>query len=306
MLMIQQSSLRARWKRFLSPRLNATPHHLPIPLHVPRRYAQLPKLSEPPTIAVVTPAYNHGHFLERTLRSVLDQNYPRLQYVVQDGGSRDDTANLLRRYHDRLAHWESRPDGGQANAINLGFRHVQGDIMAYLNSDDLLLPGALHYVAHWFSRHPNVDVVYGHRVLIDTKDREVGRWILPPHDDTILGWADYVPQETLFWRRRIWEKTGAAMDESFQFALDWDLLLRFRAAGARIVRMPRFLGAFRLHEAQKTSAQMATRGDAEIRRLRERTLGRPVAMTEVLFAIRSYLRRHVLYRHLYRFGLLRH
>jgi glycosyltransferase involved in cell wall biosynthesis len=306
MLLIQQSSLRARWKRFLSPRLNATPHHLPIPLHVPRRYAQLPPLPAPTTIALVTPAYKHGHFLERTLRSVLDQNYPRLQYVVQDGGSPDDTVNVLRRYHDRLTHWESRPDGGQANAINLGFRHAQGDIMAYLNSDDLLLPGALHYVAHWFSRHPNVDVVYSHRVLIDVKDREVGRWVLPPHDDRILGWADYVPQETLFWRRRIWEKTGAAMDESFQFALDWDLLLRFRAAGAQIVRLPRFLGAFRLHDAQKTSAQMATRGDAEIRRLRERTLGRPVAMTEVLYAIRSFLRRQVLYRHLYRFGLLRH
>ena len=82
-----------------------------------------------------------------------------------------------------------------------------------MNSDDLLLPGTLNYVAGYFEKHPDVDVVYGHRVLIDEYDREIGRWVLPPHDDEILSWADYVPQETLFWRRRIWDKTGAAMDE---------------------------------------------------------------------------------------------
>ena len=132
-----------------------------------------------------------------------------------------------------------------AQAINRGFAHSTGDIMAYLNADDLLLPGSLNFVAAYFEAHPDIDVVYGHRVLIDADGAEIGRWVLPPHEDEVLSWADFVPQETLFWRRDMGERAGGAMDESFRFALDWDLLLRFRDAGARFVRLPRFLGAFR-------------------------------------------------------------
>ena len=94
-------------------------------------------------------------------------------------------------------------------------------MLAWLNGDDLLLPGAIEYVAHFFEQHPEVDVVYGHRIVIDADGREVGRSILPPHDDGVLSWADFVPQEALFWRRRIWERVGARIDESFQFAMDW-------------------------------------------------------------------------------------
>ncbi|MCI0682828.1 MAG: glycosyltransferase [Gemmataceae bacterium] len=303
---LRSMTFRYRWRKFTSHRLTALPHYPPRPINIPKHYTRLPNLAQPPAIAMVTPSFQQGHFLERTLKSVLDQEYPRLEYAVQDGGSQDDTAGVLGRYQHQLRHWASHPDRGQAHAINLGFQHVQGEIMAYLNSDDLLLPGALHYVADYFQRRPNVDVIYGHRVMIDEHDAEVGRWILPRHDNAILGWVDFVPQETLFWRRRIWDKVGGAMDESFQFALDWDLLLRFRDAGAKIVRVPRFLGAFRLHGAQKTSTQIATRGEEEIQKLRERCFGRPVFRSEVGPAIQSYIRRHVLYRHLYRFGLLRY
>src|SRR5262249_47748856 len=149
-----------------------------------------------PVISVVTPSYNHARFLERTMRSVLDQGYPRLEYIVQDGASRDGTAALLERCRGALAHCESCPDSGQANAINRGFRHATGEILAYLNSDDLLLPGSLAYVANFFRRHPEVDVIYGHRVIVNEHDLEVGRWLLPPHDDEVLSWGDYVPQET--------------------------------------------------------------------------------------------------------------
>lgn len=299
-------TFRHRWRKFTSHRLTAYPHYPPHPIYVPRRYTRRPKLAQLPTIAIVTPSFQQGRFLESTLKSVVGQEYPRLEYAVQDGGSDDETVSVLGRYEGQLHHWASHPDHGQAHAINLGFRHVQGEIMAYLNSDDLLLPGALHYVADYFQRHPKVDVIYGHRVLIDEKDCEVGRWILPRHDNDILGWVDFVPQETLFWRQRIWDKVGGAMDESFHFALDWDLLLRFRDAGARIVRVPRFLGAFRLHDAQKTSTQIATRGEEEIQKLRHRNFGRPVLHSEVGPAIKSYMRQHVLFRHLYRFGLLRY
>jgi len=256
-----------------------------------------------PALSIVTPSYNQGMFLERTMRSVLDQEYPRLEYIVQDGGSNDGTKELLRSYGDKLHHWESHADSGQAQAINFGFRHATGDILAYLNSDDLLLPGSLAYVARYFNAHPDVDVLYGHRIIIDVNDQEVGRWILPPHEDDLLSWADFVPQETLFWRRRIWERVGGRLDTSFQFALDWDLLIRFRDAGARFTRVPRFLGAFRVHPQQKTSARIADLGYAEMLRLRQRCLGRPVSDAEIRARVNWFVAKHIIYHQLHRLGL---
>ncbi len=295
--------LRQRLRQALRPRLGTHHQYPPRPIELPPPFRR--RLPQPvPVISLVTPSYNQAEFLERTLHSVLEQNYPRLEYIVQDGGSTDATPAVLQRHRGQLAHCELRPDRGQAHALNLGFRHATGPILAYLNSDDLLLPGALAYVAHYFNAHPNVDVLYGHRVIIDEDDQEVGRWVLPPHDDEVLLWIDYVPQETLFWRRRIWEKVGSALDESFQFALDWDLLLRFRAAGARMVRVPRFLGAFRVHARQKTSARMVDLGRPEIDRLRLRNLGRAVTEEQAQQFAQSYLRRHVWRRLLSRAGVL--
>jgi glycosyltransferase involved in cell wall biosynthesis len=305
-----RASLRPRietWvRKAFDLRLGVYEQYAPRPLHVPPHY-RASKLGpkDAPLVSIVTPSFAHARFLERTLRSVLEQDYQRLEFMVQDGGSRDGTADVLRRYAARLTHAESAPDRGQAHAINLGFAHATGEVMAYLNSDDLLLPGALHHVGAYFATHPAVDVVYGHRVFIDTEDREVGRWVLPPHSDTMLQWADYVPQETMFWRRRIWDRVGGAMDESFQFAMDWDLLLRFRNAGARIVRLPRFLGAFRVHDEQKSQAQRHSVGEGEMDRLRLRQHGRPVTRPEIRKRILGYVVRQAVYDRLYRYGLLR-
>jgi hypothetical protein len=170
----------------------------------------------------------------------------------------------------------------------------------------VLLPGALAYVARYFQANPHVDAVYGHRYVIDEADRLIGTWLLPPHDDALLPWIDYVPQETLFWRRRVWERAGGRMDESFGFALDWDLLLRFRAAGARMVRLPRFLGAFRMTADNKTSTQLDSAGRREIDRLRERWLGFVPTDADVARRARGYLRRHVLCRALHRAGVFRY
>jgi hypothetical protein len=178
--------------------------------------------------------------------------------------------------------------------------------MAYLNSDDLLLSGSLHYVANFFATHPDVDVVYGHRILINEQDKEIGRWILPRHDNEILSWADYIPQETLFWRRRIWDRVGGSMDDNFQFALDWELLLRFRDVKARFVRLPRFLGAFRVHAEQKTATKVHEIGQEEMFRLRARCAGRTVTSYEVAQRIIPYMRWHRLYVRLYQFGLVRY
>jgi glycosyltransferase involved in cell wall biosynthesis len=307
---IKNTSIRGRLRRLSAKVIGAQLHifeqYRPRPLVVPARYHRPLPLENPPLISIVTPSYNQGRFLEKTIRSVLDQNYPRLEYAIQDGGSQDDTQQVLDRYRDRLAHVESRKDRGQANAINLGFAHAtQGEIMAYLNSDDLLLPGSLNYVAAYFAAHPDVDVVYGHRVIVDWIGKEIGRWVLPRHSDRMLIWADYVPQETLFWRRSIWEKAGGKIDESFQFALDWDLLLRFRAAGAKFVRLPRFLGAFRVHDTQKTSADMVATGVPEMMKLRFRIHGRDTDLQDIRRNLNGYMLRHAWLNFLYHYGLAR-
>lgn len=294
-------------RRFFLPRVGVVEQYPPCRLEIPASYYKQKKLpvQAAPTISIVTPSYNQAQFLPRTIASVLDQDYPKLEYIIQDGGSTDGTIDILEGFRDRLTHVESRRDKGQANAVNLSFRRTSGEIMAYLNSDDVLLPGALWYVANYFKEHPDVDVVYSHRVIINEGDAEIGRWVLPPHDNNVLLWADYVPQETMFWRRRIWEQAGGCMDENFQFALDWDLLVRFHSAGAKIKRLPRFLAAFRAHASQKNST-MFERGQEEMGRLRRRVHGRDVEWQEILKHVQPYLRRSVIYHKLYRLGVLRY
>jgi len=247
----------------------------------PVRWDQIPAERLPahllPRIGVVTPSYNQADFISETMQSVISQEYPNLLYAVQDGGSSDASPGLIARQASRLVHWESTPDLGQADAVMKGFAHLDSrlrasDLMAWLNSDDLLAPGALRYVGEYFARHPGVDAVYGHRLIVDEAGQEIGRWILPPHEPQALEWVDYVPQETLFWRKRAWDRIGG-LDRSFQFALDWDLLARFTAAGLKLVRLPRFLGAFRVHPGQKTSRQIHSTGAEEMARIRERFHG---------------------------------
>jgi FkbM family methyltransferase len=246
-----------------------------------------------PKISIVTPSYGQGGFIERTLQSVLTQEYPNLEYYVQDGGSQDSTVSILKKHESKLTGWTSTKDTGQSQAINRGFANTSGEIMAWLNSDDLLLPGTLLKIAQVFNANPNVDVIYGNRLLIDQDDLEIGRWILPGHDGPVLSWADYVPQETLFWRRRIWDKVGGSIDESFRFAMDWDLLVRFRDAGANFLHIPDFLGAFRIHEHQKTSAAINEIGYQEMNRIRSRILGRQPTQAGIRRAILPFLIRHV-------------
>ena len=278
----------------------------PRPLQLPASYTRTRPPVNAPKISIVTPNLNQGPYIEATILSVIDQGYPNLEYIVQDGGSKDESLDVIRRHADRIAHWTSEKDKGQAHAINLGMRHATGDVMAYLNSDDILLPGSLAYVAQYFAKHPDVDVVYGHRVLIDEAGDDIGRWVLPPHDDYILPFVDYVPQETMFWRKRIWDKVGSQLDEAFHFAMDWDLILRFREAGAKFRRLPRFLGAFRISSDNKTTQLLETVGRRDMEILRKRVLGRIPSDREINQVIRPYLRRHWLCDKLYMAGMLRY
>ena len=272
-----------------------------------------------PKISIVTPSYQQARYLEETMRSVLEQNVT-VEYVVQDGGSTDGSAELIEQIAkdqvsssrltpraSRLLAWSSARDAGQADAIACGFAQTTGgpdDVMAWINSDDYYQPGALAFVADYFAAHPEVDVLYGHRIVVDEESREIARWFLPAHDAEVLRLNDFVPQETLFWRRRVWDRAGG-LDTSFQFAIDWDLLLRFQAAGARIVRVPWFLACFRAHAAQKTAAFMHRTGQGEITRLRERTHGRkfPAHEIESHPLLMRYLRRSAFLEFAWSLGL---
>jgi glycosyltransferase involved in cell wall biosynthesis len=220
-----------------------------------------------PAISIVTPSYQHGRFLEKTIRSVLLQKYPNLEYVVMDGGSTDETPGILKRYESQLAHLESAPDRGQADAVARGFTHTSGEIMAYLNSDDLLAPGALDFAGRFFVENPHVDAIYSHRVFINEANVVDGYWILPQHRNWMMKRWDYIPQETCFWRRRIYDQAGG-IDPSFQFALDYDLFVRFMKLG-RMERVNRFLGAFRCHAASKTATLTEGSVHPEVARVRK-------------------------------------
>ncbi|MEM6330823.1 MAG: glycosyltransferase, partial [Planctomycetota bacterium] len=258
-----------------------------------------------PQISIVTPNYNQEPYIGETLRSVLDQRYPNLQYIVQDGASTDGSMDIVRRHADAAAAdgaagrltYDSRPDNGQTHALNLGMRHATGDILAYLNSDDVLLPGSLAFVAEFFAANPGVDVLYGDRVMIDDQSQEIGRWVLPAYDPTVIQWADYIPQETMFWRRRAWRAVGERFDESFQFAMDWDLIDRFRTAGMRFRHARRLLGGFRILADQKTNQQLETVGATEMNRIRKRALGFVPTDRQIRKAITPFMRRQWVAHH---------
>ena len=220
-----------------------------------------------PRISIVTPSYNQAKFVGWTARSVFLQRYPNLEYILMDGGSTDGTMDVLKPYADRFAYLVSERDKGQSDAISRGFGRATGEILGYLNSDDMLSPGTLSFVAKFFRDHPDVDAVYSHRCTVDENNKVLWYWLLPEHDDWYMSRWDLIPQETCFWRRRLFDKVGN-VDPSYRFAMDYDLFVRFmQAAPGRMKRLDRFLGVFREHGEAKTSTLMQTVGAQEIKRV---------------------------------------
>lgn len=231
-----------------------------------------------PTISIVTPSYNQGAFLERTIRSVLEQDYPALEYRVMDGGSTDESVEIIRRYEDRLAEWVSEKDDGQADAIAKGFGRSTGEIQAWLNSDDVYLPGALRAVGEFFAAHPEVDFVYGDLLFIDPDDRPLVVDVLPEYSWEDLRRVCMIPQPASFWRRSAADRVGG-IDPRFQFTMDYDFFLRFGEASERgevggIAHLPRLLAGFRWHAEAKSSSWRDVWG-RENDELIRRYLGRP-------------------------------
>ena len=201
-----------------------------------------------PRISVVTPSFNQGEFLEATLRSVITQGYPELEYVVIDGGSRDDSVDIIERYEADLAYWVSEPDQGHAHALNKGFAQTTGEIMCWINSSDLHYPWTFQTVAEVFSQFPQVEWITGVRSMFDAAGhlRVVAFGAGFNVYDILAGDYRGIQQESVFWRRSLWDRAGGRLDETRTYAADLDLWLRFFER-APLYHVETLLGGYRVH-----------------------------------------------------------
>jgi len=214
-------------------------------------------MSDLPLVTIVTPSYNQAQFLEETILSVLNQDYPHIEYLIIDGASTDGSVEIIRKYQDRLAFWVSEPDQGQSHAINKGFLRANGEILGWLNSDDSYCPGAVRAVVDFFEQHSDVALMYGRADLVDCD----GGRILP------IPWEDFnvpiciarqrypIPQPAAFFRREVTKWVGL-LDEGLHYCLDWDYWVRIALAGLKVSKIPQKLARCRLHLDAKTVKQL--------------------------------------------------
>jgi glycosyltransferase involved in cell wall biosynthesis len=207
-----------------------------------------------PFVSIVTPSYNQAKYLERTILSVLNQDYENIEYIVMDGGSDDGSLEILKKYENRLTYWESKKDKGQTDAINKGFAKAKGQILAWLNSDDTYQPGAISEMVEFMVNHPEVGLVYGDCNFINADEEVIGKFNAAQTDYARLtrGYV-HIPQQAAFWRANLWQQVGP-LDDSIYFAMDYDLWLRL-AEISKIVYLPRLWANFRLHGDAKTIAE---------------------------------------------------
>ena len=178
----------------------------------------------PGRFSVIVPSFQQGEFLERTLRSILDQDYGDVEVIVQDGGSTDQSVEILKRYGSRLR-WKSRPDNGQSAAINEGMRQATGEFLCYLNSDDVFCPGALRRIAEFFVAHPGAQIVYGLAGFINERDEALGAYPIEPWNYARLLETCFICQPACFWRRSAMQRHGP-FDETLRYAMDYEYWLR--------------------------------------------------------------------------------
>ena len=179
-----------------------------------------------PLVSIITPSYNGAEYVEQMLLSVLNQDYPRIEFIFMDGGSTDGTLAIVQRYDSRID-WKSTPDAGQADAINRGFRRATGDILGWLNTDDLLTEGAVSTIVNYFQSRPDVSYIYGDALAIDEHNRTFGirTHVRQTNFDELLREGDYIIQPAAFWRRELWDRIGE-LDLNLRYALDYDYWMR--------------------------------------------------------------------------------
>ena len=223
-------------------------------------------MKEYPKITVVTPVYNQVKYLEKTIKSIANQGYPNLEYIIIDGGSTDGTVDVIKKYEKHLAYWESEPDKGMYDAIQKGFDRSTGEIMCWLNSDDVFFDKCLFAIADVFMHHPEVEWFSGRAATLDDKGMYIGM------DENInesrfckydfyINRGFWVAQSSTIWRRSLWEKIGGHLDTNLRLAGDFDLWVRFiNIAPLYVVNTP--IGTYRVREGQLS--QMMDRYMAEV------------------------------------------
>lgn len=212
-----------------------------------------------PRISIITPSYNQGHFIEATIRSVLLQNYPNLEYIIIDGGSTDNTVEIIRKYEPQITYWVSEPDRGQTHAINKGLEKATGEILAYLNSDDYYLPGTLHAVAKHFRTHSETDLLHGRCCYVNAQGEPIGEQFANIHtfEEIINLWDVWwqkrqFVQPEVFWTKRISDQIGQ-FNESLYFVMDYEYWCRILLAGGMVGTIDQPLTCFRFTETQKSN-----------------------------------------------------
>lgn len=205
-------------------------------------------------VSIVTPSFNQARYIETTIRSVLEQDYPSLEYIIVDGGSTDGSLDVIERHADKLAWWVSEKDNGQTDALNKGFARAQGDILAWLNSDDTYQPGAITAAVKYLAEHPEVGMVYANTNFIDDNGRALGLFPAAQTDYRRLrqGYV-HIPQQAAFFRADLWRQVGP-LDPDFYFAMDYDLWVRLARLAPFAYLADQTWANFRLHNNGKTIA----------------------------------------------------
>ena len=205
-----------------------------------------------PKISIVVPSYNQDYFLEKTILSILNQNYPNLELIIIDGGSTDKSLNIIKKYEKYIDYWVSEKDKGQSDALNKGFHRATGEIIGWQNSDDLYLPNCFSVVVKHFKKYPKADIIYGNRLEIDENDRIIGESrytrfsrIVQQYDGISLG------TQSTFWKKTLFSKIGF-LDVDLELMMDYEFFLRAIIQKVRFKNIPYYLGALRWYETTKT------------------------------------------------------
>ena len=240
-----------------------------------------------PLVSIVTPSFNQANFLEETICSVLDQDYENLEYIIVDGGSTDGSLDIIEKYSHQFSWWVSEPDKGQTDAINKGFAKANGDILAWLNSDDTYLPGSISEAVSYLETHPDVGAVYGDCNLINEEGEVLGKFPARQTDyHRLMRGYVHIPQQSTFFRGDLWRKVGP-LNPSFYFAMDYDLWVRLSKV-APLKYHPRLWANFRLHGDAK-SVESDDRCWPEMVEVHRREGGRRVSWLAVKAKLRPLL-----------------